>query len=189
MRPGRSSVRGILCSVAVLMIAVTATGCGQTVSGSAFPAGSSTGGTVNSNFDKLLRECEIVTVDQIADAIGAKGPPAPEPSFYGAVCMWIALGAPGGAAMITLNWYEIGSLNNEKTNNDKLGYSTANVTVQGRRGLETRRPNDPDSCGVSAGAADQGVIGFWINYRPGSAHPDPCAGAKKLVELTLNLAR
>jgi hypothetical protein len=55
--------------------------------------------------------------------------------------------------------------------------------------LQTRRPNDPDSCGVSASAADTGIVGWWINYRPGSGHPDPCAGAQKLVELTLNLAR
>lgn len=175
--------RGIVTAVAVLTIAATLAACGQTVSGSAHPAGSGTGDTVNTNFDKLLRECEIVTPDQIADAVGVKGA-TPQPSFYGAVCMWDVQ-----AAMVTLNWYEIGSLNNEKTNNDKLGYTTTNITVQGRRGLETRRPNDPDSCGVSAGAADQGVIGFWINYRPGSAHPDPCAGGKKLVELTLNLAR
>ncbi|MEU7142631.1 DUF3558 domain-containing protein [Nocardia sp. NPDC046473] len=188
MKLRRGSMRGILSTVALLMVAVTSSGCGQTVNGSAHPAGSGTGDTVNTNFDKLLRECEIVSLDQIADAVGAKGT-TPEPSFYGAVCMWYALGAPGGGAMVTLNWYEIGSLNNEKANNDKLGYSTNNITVQGRRGLETRRPNDPDSCGVSAGAADQGVIGFWINYRAGSAHPDPCAGAKKLVELTLNLAR
>ncbi|WP_405160520.1 DUF3558 domain-containing protein [Nocardia sp. NBC_01499] len=174
--------RGILTAAAVLIIAATAAGCGQTISGSAHPAGSGTGDTVNTNFDKLLRECEIVTTDEVADAV-AQGALAVQ-SFYGAVCMWDVQGA-----MVTLNWYEIGGLNNEKTNNDRLGYTTNNITVQGRRGLETHRPNDPDSCGVSAGAADQGVIGFWINYRPGSAHADPCAGAKKLVELTLNLAR
>ncbi|WWW20163.1 DUF3558 domain-containing protein [Nocardia vulneris] len=184
----RDVTRGILTAATVLAIAATATGCGQTISGEAFPAGSGTGDPVNTKFDKLLRECEVVRLDQIADAVGAKEA-FPQPSFYGAVCMWDVQGAPGGNAMVTLNWYEIGSLNNEKTTNDKLGYTTTNATIDGRRALEIRRPNDPDSCGVSAGAADQGVIGFWINYRPGSAHPDPCAGAKKLVELTLNLAR
>ncbi|MFF3222221.1 DUF3558 domain-containing protein [Nocardia suismassiliense] len=177
--------RAILAVAAVSALAVTAAGCGQTVSGSAHPAGSGTGESVNTNFDKLLRECDIVSLNQVGDAV-SQGAMAMQ-SFYGAVCMWDVQGS--SSAMVTLNWYEIGSLNNEKTTNDKLGYLTNNITVQGRRGLETRRPNDPDSCGVSAGAADQGVIGFWINYRPGSAHPDPCAGAKKLVELTLNLAR
>ncbi|WP_378734206.1 DUF3558 domain-containing protein [Nocardia brasiliensis] len=187
MNRRRGSVRGILTAAALLTIAATASGCGQTISGSAFPAGAGNGDNVNTKFDKLLRECEIVTLDQVAEAV-AKGS-YPQQSFYGAVCMWDLQGAPGGNAMVTLNWYETGALNNEKTTNDKLGYLTNNITVQGRRALETRRPNDPDSCGVSAGAADQGVIGFWVNYRPGSAHADPCAAAKQLVELTLNLAR
>ncbi|WP_406266644.1 DUF3558 domain-containing protein [Nocardia sp. NBC_00881] len=183
----RGCTRGIFAAVALLALVFGAAGCGRTVGGSAYPAGSGTGDTVNTNFDKLLRECEVVTSEDIAKAVGTDS--FVQPSFYGAVCMWDLQGAPGGNAMVTLNWYEIGALNNEKANNDKLGYITNNITVEGRRALETRRPNDPDSCGVSAGAADQGVIGFWVNYRPGSSHPDPCGAAKKLVELTLNLAR
>ena len=183
-RPG---LRVVGLTATVLAVALTAGGCGQTVKGSAHPAGGSGGGsTVNSNFDKLLRECDVVGLDQIGTAVG--NATVVSPSFNGAVCMWDVEDAPGGSAMVTLNWYELGSLNNEKTNNDKLGYTTENITVEGRRGLQTKRPNDPDSCGVSAGAADTGIIGWWINYRPGS-HPDPCAGAQKLVELTLNLAR
>ncbi|MEU7764106.1 DUF3558 domain-containing protein [Nocardia sp. NPDC049190] len=183
----RGWTRGILSAVALLTMVVGICGCGRTISGSAYPAGSGTGGTVSTNFDKLLRECEVVTLKDVEKAVGEGA--FVLPSFYGAVCMWDLEGAPGGNAMVTLNWYEIGSLNNEKTVNDRLGYTTTNITVEGRRALETRRPNDPDSCGVSAGAADQGVIGFWVNYRPGSSHPDPCGAAKKLVELTLNLAR
>ncbi len=139
------------------------------------------------NFDKLLRECEVVSRDQIAEAVGG-GDTYIQDSFSGAVCMWDLEGAPG-AGMATLNWYENGNLRNERQVNDKLGYSTASITVQGTLALEIRRPNDPDSCGVSASAADSGVVGWWINYRPGSAHPDPCAAAKALLELTLNLAR
>ncbi|MFG1789914.1 DUF3558 domain-containing protein [Nocardia sp. NPDC049149] len=187
MNRRRASTRGILVALTALTVSATVAGCGQTISGQAFPAGAGTGDNVNTKFDKLLRECEIVTLEQIGEAAAGKGAVA-QPSFYGAVCMWEVPGSAGNA-MVTLNWYEVGALNNEKTNNDKLGYLTDNITVQGRRALQTKRPNDPDSCGVSAGAADQGVIGFWINYRPGSTHPDPCEGAKKLVELTLNLAR
>jgi hypothetical protein len=183
----RGYVRGIFAAFVLLVAAFGASGCGRTVSGSAYPAGSGPGDTVNTKFDKLLRECEVVSLEDVAKAVG-EGSFAQQ-SFYGAVCMWDLQSAPGGNAMVTLNWYEMGTLNNEKTNNDKLGYITNNITVAGRRALETHRPNDPDSCGVSASAADQGVIGFWVNYRPGSSHPDPCAAAQKLVELTLNLAR
>ncbi|MFI9510545.1 DUF3558 domain-containing protein [Nocardia sp. NPDC052566] len=175
----------VLAAVALLACAASVSGCGRTVSGTAQPAGASA--SVNTKFDKLLRECEAVSMDKIGEAV-SKGAFA-MPSFYGAVCMWDVQGAAGGDAMVTLNWYEIGSLNNEKTTNDKLGYTTTPVTVQGSRALQTQRPNDPDSCGVSASAPDSGIVGWWINYRAGSSHPDPCAGAKKLVELTLNLAR
>ncbi|MEV0296742.1 DUF3558 domain-containing protein [Nocardia sp. NPDC050710] len=181
----RIGIRRVGIAATALALAVTAAGCGKTISGSAYPAGGSQ--SVNVNFDKLLRECEVVAPDKIGEAVGDAQ--IVDGSFNGAVCMWDVEDAPGGNAMVTLNWYEIGSLNNEKITNDKLGYITGNVTVQGRRGLETRRPNDPDSCGVSASAADTGVVGWWINYRAGTTHPDPCAAAKTLVELTLNLAR
>ncbi|AXK87644.1 MULTISPECIES: DUF3558 domain-containing protein [Nocardia] len=180
--PGR---RAAALSGAVLALVAMVAGCGRTVEGAAFPAGGSQ--EINTNFDKLLRECDVVEPAKIGEAVGdaryVNG------SFNGAVCMWDVEDAPGGLAMVTLNWYEIGSLNNEKITADKLGYSTETITVQGRRGLQVRRPGDPDSCGVTASAADTGVVGWWINYRAGSAHPDPCGAAKTLLELTLNLAR
>lgn len=183
----RNRGRGILATGAALFLALVTAGCGQTIEGSAYPVGGASGESVNSDFDKLLRECDVVALEDIAEAVGEGS--YPQGSFLGAVCMWDVQGAPGGNAMVTLNWYEIGSLVNEKQTADKLGYSSENVEVQGRRALQLRRPNDPDSCGVTASAADTGVVGWWINYRAGSSHPDPCAGARRLVELTLNLAR
>lgn len=176
--------RVAVAAIAALSVAVAVGGCGRTVPGSAQPAGA--GGGVNMNFDKLLRECEVVQPDQIAKATGAQSTPG---TFNGAVCMWSLSGAPGGDGMATLNWYEMGTLSNEKQNNDRLGYQTTDVNVQGRRSMQVHRPNDPDSCGVMAPAADTGIIGWWINYRPGGGHPDPCDAARKLAELTLNLAR
>jgi hypothetical protein len=177
--------RGVAIALAALAVAASVAGCGRTVTGTALPAGGSTGG-VNMNWDKLLRECEVVQQDEIAKTTGAQ---SADGSFNGAVCMWDLTGAPGGDGMATLNWYEMGSLSNEKQNDDRLGYLTTDVNVQGRRSIEVRRPNDPDSCGVMAPAADTGIIGWWVNYRPGGGHPDPCEAARKLAELTLNLAR
>ncbi|OQS15218.1 hypothetical protein B0T36_11295 [Nocardia donostiensis] len=174
----RRAVRAVALAVAGVAVAASAVGCGRTIEGSAQPVGA--GETVNTEFDKLLRECEVVAMDKIAETVGAD---SINSSFNGAICMWDL-----GNGMVTLNWYEIGSLTNEKTNNDRLGYLTESVTVEGRRALQSRRPNDPHSCGVSASAADTGIIGWWVNYRPGG-HKDPCEAAKKLVELTLNLAR
>ncbi|MFD3426456.1 DUF3558 domain-containing protein [Nocardia fluminea] len=176
-------------AVLVLVSAAVLAGCGQTVSGTAAPVGSggSSDEKVNVDFDKLLRECEVLTEDQMAQAVGVDE--MFSASFVGAVCMWDVLGAPGGGAKLTLNWYENGSLNVERQTYQKLGYNSAITTIQGASAVEIRRPGDPDSCGVSAKAADAGVVGWWINYRPKSAHPDPCPVAAKLVELTLNRAR
>ncbi|MBF6169119.1 DUF3558 domain-containing protein [Streptomyces gardneri] len=171
--------------VVAAALALSVGGCSRVVSGSAHPVGGSQ--SINTKLDKLLRECEILSKEQIGKAIGESIQVSE--SFFGAVCMWDLVGAPGGNGMATLNWYENGTLSNEKQTNNKLGYTTTNITVQSALALQIRRPNDPDSCGVTASAPDNGVIGWWINYRPGSAHPDPCDAAGKLMEMTLNLAR
>lgn len=172
-------IRTLAASAAVLVVAVLGVGCGSTVDGTALPVGG--GESVDTaQIDKLLRECEVVTEQQIVDALG--GNTYISDSFFGAVCMW---DIGGGSGMLTLNWYEHGSLRNEQATNDKLGYTTTKTTVQGTIALEVRRPNDPKSCGMTASAADSGVIGWWVN----AGTPDPCAAAKKLLELTLNIAR
>src|SRR5690606_23028305 len=124
------SARRALTAV-TLLCAVALTGCGNKVEGNAQPVGSGGGGeSINTDFDKLLRECEVVAKDKIGVIVGdAK---SVSPAFSGAVCMWSISDAPGGEAMATLNWYEMGTLNNEKTTNDKLGYLTGDITVQGR---------------------------------------------------------
>lgn len=187
-RSRRQAVRIATVVIAVVSAAATAVGCGQTVPGTPAAVGAGGGeGVVNMDFDKLLRECEVLTEKQMSEAIG--GDVQFGDSFVGAVCMWDVFGAPGGGAKLTLNWYEHGSLNVERQTYQKLGYNSAITTIQGASAVEIRRPGDPDSCGVSAKAADAGVVGWWINYRAGSAHPDPCPVAAKLVELTLNRAR
>ncbi|MFD4428309.1 DUF3558 domain-containing protein [Nocardia sp. NPDC058497] len=183
-----SARRVAVAATAALLLTAGLAGCAEKVQGNAQPLGGGGGGeAINTDFDKLLRECDVVAVDKIGEIVG--NATYVNGSFSGAVCMWEIEDAPGGGAMATLNWYEMGTLNNEKTTNDKLGYLTGDITVQGRRALQVRRPGDNDSCGVTAPAADVGVVGWWINYKPGSAHPDPCAAAQKLVELTLDLAR
>ncbi|MFC9896598.1 DUF3558 domain-containing protein [Nocardia sp. NPDC127579] len=172
--------RPLLSAIACGALVLGAAGCGQTVPGAARPAGS--GSTFNVNFDKLLRECDVVSPTEIAKALG--GGYQAVSSFVGAVCMWNV-----GSAMVTLNWYENGSLSVERQTINKLGYSATNVTVAGSQAMEIRRPNDADSCGLTASAADTGVIGWWINYRPGTSHSDPCAAGRQLLEQTLNLAR
>ncbi|MEV0359346.1 DUF3558 domain-containing protein [Nocardia sp. NPDC050697] len=177
--------RGGAALAATLALTAALSGCGREITGTPMGVGESQ--PVDTRLDKLLRECDILSHEQIGAAVG-DGVTA-EDSFFGAVCMWDLIGAPGGDGMATLNWYENGSLGNEKQTNNKLGYTTENVTVDSALVLQIRRPNDPDSCGMVASAPDQGVIGWWLNYRAGSSHPDPCESVRKLMALTLNLAR
>ncbi|MBD0322624.1 MAG: DUF3558 domain-containing protein [Aldersonia sp.] len=179
-RSRRSRIGVVLAGAAVV---ATVAGCGKTIEGTALPAGASGGN--HPEFTKLLTECDAVTDDQIAEAVQAD---AVERGFFGAICRWDGSG-PSGRIKITFNWFETGTLEVERSTNQQLGYQIDDITVEGRRALQLRRPNDPDSCGVTAGAPDQGVIGWWVQYRPGSAHPDPCAAAGELASLTLNLSR
>lgn len=171
----------------LVAIAFLAAGCGETVTGTPRPEGADLGdfGNANEKFRNLLTECDAVADDQIAKAVGGD---SIQRGFFGAICRW-DVGGPGGNVKVTFNWFESGSLNNEKATLEKLKYTISETKVEGRRAIQQQRPNDPDSCGITAGAPDQGIIGWWVNYRPGSAHPDPCQAAVKLAELTLNLTR
>ncbi|MDO3650149.1 DUF3558 domain-containing protein [Nocardia mangyaensis] len=181
-------MRTAAVAIALVAVCTSVSSCGRTIPGTPGAVGSGGGeGAVNVDFDKLLRECEVLTPQQMSQAVGDEAQFSA--SFVGAVCMWDVLGGPGGNAKLTLNWYENGSLNVERQTYQRLGYESGITTIQGASAVEIRRPGDPDSCGVTAKAADAGVVGWWINYRAGSSHPDPCPVAAKLVELTLNRAR
>ncbi|TSD95071.1 DUF3558 domain-containing protein [Skermania sp. ID1734] len=171
-----------VCAAVVVAVGALA-GCSQTVTGTAMPAGSANPG--GGKFRDLLHECDAVSDDQIAKTVGAD---SIERGFFGAICRWDATG-PSGEVKVTFNWFETGSLEVERATLQKLHYGMKDITVQGRKAIQEQPPNDPDSCGVTAGAADTGIIGWWVQYRPGSTHPDPCQAAQKLAELTLNLSR
>ncbi|MFH5227515.1 DUF3558 domain-containing protein [Antrihabitans spumae] len=159
------------------------TGCSQTIDGT--PRGERQADVgEDGDFRNLLEECQNVTDQQIAETVGGN---SIDQAFYGAICRW-DVGGPSGPAKVTFNWYETGSLEVERKTLEQLKYVLTEVKVQGRRAIQQQRPNDPDSCGVTAGAPDTGIIGWWVNYQPGN-HPDPCTAAIKLAELTLNLSR
>lgn len=182
MTPNRATPNRVRRAWLVLASAGLVAGCGQTIDGTAVPVGAD---GQHEEFRNLLTECDAVTDQQIADAVQAD---FVNRGFFGAICRWDGSG-PSGNIKITFNWFETGSLEVERDTAAQLNYTTEDTTIEGRRAIVIRRPNDPESCGVTAGAPDQGIIGWWVQYRPGSAHPDPCPAATKLAELTLNLSR
>ena len=72
----------------------------------------------------------------------------------------------------------------EKDTAERLGYEVENEKLGGSIVYVDRVPGDPSSCGVTARASDQGIIGWWVQ---GSV-ADPCQAALDLAALSLNRA-
>ncbi|OZD58785.1 hypothetical protein CH263_23245 [Rhodococcus sp. 06-1059B-a] len=164
-------------------LVVLLAGCSTTVQGTATPETFDSGG--DTEFRDLLTECDAVADDRIAATVGGD---AIARGFFGAICRWDVAG-PNGIVKVTFNWFENGSLDAEREANEKMMYLVQDITVQGRKAIRTQPPNDPTSCGVTAGSPDSGVVGWWVQYLPGSGAPDPCEAATTLMDLTINLSR
>lgn len=175
----RRMVLGVVMLCTALLLAA---GCARSIEGRAVPQGAGGGPGLSAEFTKLLTECDAVADEKIAETVGAA---AVYRGFFGAICRWEGDG-PTGVVKVTFNWFETGSLDHERKAGEELGYTVENTTVEGRRALQMRRPNDPMSCGVSAGAATTGIFGWWVQYTAGGA--DPCEAAATLARLTLNLS-
>lgn len=159
-----------LTAAALLLL----TGCATTVTGTPVAQGA---GEANTEFDKLLQECIAVPDDKIAETVQAD---VVDQYFFGAVCMWTGSG-PSGIVDVTFAWYENNSLGRERTVAEELNYSVEPVTVAGTSAFLSHRPGDPASCGITASYS--GTITWWVQYRGGAV--DPCQGATRLAELTL----
>ncbi|QII05270.1 DUF3558 domain-containing protein [Rhodococcoides fascians A25f] len=172
--------RQVIAAASTLLLVA---GCAQTVEGTPRPA--SFGGSGSQEFTKLLTECDAVSDDQITETVGAEDIAR---GFFGAICRWDLIGS-AGIVKVTFNWFESGTLAAERAADEKMTYTVSDTTVQGRKAIQAQRPNDSASCGVSAGADRDGIFGWWVQYQPDVAHPDPCQAAAKLADLTLNLSR
>ncbi|CAM2834659.1 DUF3558 domain-containing protein [Prescottella defluvii] len=169
----------VVRSAAVLAPALVLAGCTSIVSGTPTPVGAGESGA-SSRFASLLTECDVVAPDRIAEAVG--GGPV-ERGFFGAICRW-TVGGPSGPVRVTFNWFETGSLDIERRTSEQLGYDVQDVSIEGRRAVLSRPPQDPGSCGISAGGPAGGVVGWWVQFRA-AGHPDPCDAAIELAKLTL----
>ncbi|KUI43140.1 hypothetical protein AU197_24255 [Mycobacterium sp. IS-1590] len=177
-----SARRLIAGAFAVLASLSVLTGCTQTVEGTAAKSGSG-GGPRNEDSERqypnLLKECEVLTEDILAETVGAD-PLDIQSTFVGAVCRWQAAN-PGGLIDITRFWFEQGDLDHEREVAQRLDYRIEDRRVAGIQSI-VMRPNDPNgACGVASDAA--GVVGWWVN--PQSPGMDACGMAIKLMELTL----
>jgi hypothetical protein len=181
---GLSSRRRVLAGAGAMLAALTIlTGCSRTVEGTAAKEGAGGGPSNNSSaeqFPNLLKECDVLTEDILAETVGATDPRDIESTFVGAVCRWQAAN-PAGLVDITRFWFEQGSLDNERQTAEELQYNIEDRSVAGVKSI-VMKPNDPNgACGVASDAG--GVVGWWVN--PQTPGIDACGMAVKLMELTL----
>jgi Protein of unknown function (DUF3558) len=181
---GRTTGRRVMAGVMAALAATTLiAGCGRTVEGTATKAGAG-GIPRNDNSEKkypnLLKECEVLTTDILAETVGAD-PLDIQSTFVGAICRWQALN-PAGLIDITRFWFEQGSLENERKVAQQLNYQIESRRINGVDSIVLKTADANGACGVASDAA--GVVGWWVNPQvPGI---DACGMAIKLMELTLN---
>ena len=180
--PLARSVRGRLVagSAALCSVLVLATGCANTVGGTAVKSGITPRNDNSAQqYPNLLKECDVLTTDILAKTVGAD-PLDIQSTFVGAVCRWQAAN-PAGLVDITRFWYEQGSLDNERKVAQFLNYQIENRAIAGVPSIVMRTSDPNGACGVASDAG--GVVGWWIN--PQARGIDACGQALKLMELTL----
>ncbi|MCL2533081.1 MAG: DUF3558 domain-containing protein [Nocardiaceae bacterium] len=173
--------RRVVPAVAVVGV-LALSGCGATVDGTPVAEGATAPGS-SSEYAKLLTECDVVAPEHIADAVGGG---AIERGFFGAICRW-SVDGPAGPVRVTFDWFETGALDVERETSQRLGYAVEDTTVDGRRAVLSRQPQDPGACGIAVGSPYSGVIGWWVQYRA-AGHPDPCEAAATLAKLALDVS-
>jgi len=135
------------------------------------------GGDVKtSDYPQLQVECDRLNKDTLANAVGGGDA---ENTFSGAICRWVVSG-PAGNTYVTFNWFETDNMPTEKRIAQQLGYTTANIKVNGYGAFTQQNPKRANMCGVTTNAPTGGIY-TWFVEGPNSG--DPCAAPTKLMEL------
>ncbi|WP_181762851.1 DUF3558 family protein [Rhodococcus spelaei] len=125
--------------------------------------------------------CGLAGESEVAGAVGES---TAHRTTRGAICQWSLDGNDGGAEAV-FSWFVDGSLERERSTDTELGYAVTAIRVARATAFTAELPSNPAACSVTAGT-DSGVVSWWVGYRNGGRHPDPCAGAATLTAFTLN---
>lgn len=133
--------------------------------------------------------CEIPE-KTIATALAVQ--PNQVESFYiGAICRWIT-----GSDLnveITYSWFESGTLEREKSVNQKLGFEVKDTHFQHRPAIIVRS-SPQHGCGFVTNYYDQsktpklGVIQFWVQNKTEGSEADACTIARRIMDIALGEA-
>lgn len=175
--------RPVTIVAALLAALLLLAGCARTIDGQAVRIGAAddqqSGHVDTDQFERLLLECDVLPPEAIAEAVGGG---FPRREFVGAICRWRVAGT-GGPTMVTLNWFEWGTLAAERRAAEAAGYETENVKLGAQTGFLQRDPERPAVCGATAKAPGRGIYSVWVE--PSGSVADPCAAPTELIELLL----
>lgn len=177
----RRSTRLWATIAAVIVVLAAVAACSGGKDSDTTPSESQTEGRVDTDrYDQVLLECNILSPDQIAKAVGGTSAFS---TFNGAICRWVVSGPV--ITNVTFNWFEWNNLNVEKDTAKRLGYETENIRISSQTAFTQRDPRRPAVCGVTARAPSRGIVTWWVEPRAAAAGGDACAAPIKLMELVL----
>lgn len=174
-------MRGRVTRFGVLAVAaaVTATGCSQTVAGSAERARPDAD-DANRDYGYVDDRCGLLLDSTVQEALGADNVVRP---YSGAVCQYV-LSRQSSMIDVTFSWFESGSLQREQALALDRGEQVTETVVERHQAFLARRSPTGAACAATA-AAGQGVLSWWVQYR-GHTTSDPCKDAEKLLSSTLS---
>jgi Protein of unknown function (DUF3558) len=165
-------------AVVAVTAVVTASGCAQTVGGSARRA-QPVVPDPNRSYGYVEDRCGLLLDSSIKEALSANNVVRP---YSGAVCQYVL---ERGPAMIdvTYSWFETGSLDRERELARERGATITEKVVERHVAFLARRNTTGAACSATA-AAGTGVLSWWVQFR-GQHSGDPCSEAEKLLTATL----
>lgn len=169
--------------VAVAVLAVTtvvaATGCSQTVTGTAQRA-SPRPGDPDRSYGYVDDRCGLLLDSTVSEVVGADNVVRP---YSGAVCQYVLSGG-SSTIDVTFSWFESGSLERERGLAEQRDAQITDTVVERRQAFLARRTTTGAACSASA-AANPGVLSWWVQIR-GEPTTDPCKVAEALLSRTLS---
>ncbi|MBO0678962.1 DUF3558 domain-containing protein [Mycolicibacterium sp. S2-37] len=169
---------GVLLAVAVTAT-VAASGCANTVTGTA-QKGAPDVPDPDRNYGYVDNRCGLLEDSTVAEVLGADEVLRP---YSGAVCQYV-LARGQDMVDVTFSWFKSGTLARERALAVERDAEVTDTVIQRHPAFIARNAAGPSVCSVTA-AAGPGVLSWWVQLR-GKENEDACADAEKLLSATLS---
>jgi hypothetical protein len=175
----RQLARVFAWNVVMATVSVVVLGCSQTVGGNAQRARPPVPDPDRS-YGYVDDRCGLLADDTVKELLKADTVVRP---YSGAVCQYVLVG-PSGLVDVVYSWFDVGSLERERTLAAERGLRVTDTDVERHPAFVGQRADNDAACAVTA-AAGTGVLAWWVQYRPGVGR-NPCEAATQLLSATLS---